>query len=135
MQKIVLNQAWKGMLMEVKRSSRTKTAVSAVIPFVLLAVMIGRNGLVNAALVGSGLAEEPISMIRNEFGVVLREIAIEKVEFVDSEIIATVRNTGPIAVDIVMADINDRIYPSAIEPDKHLERFESAIVRIPFEWN
>ena len=58
-----------------------------------------------------------------------------KVEFVDSEIIATVRNTGPIAVDIVMADINDRIYPAAIEPDKHLERFESAIVRIPFEWN
>jgi len=34
-----------------------------------------------------------------------------------------------------MADINDRIYPAAIEPDKHLERFESAIVRIPFEWN
>ena len=27
--------------MEVKRSSRTKTVVSAVIPFVLLAVMIG----------------------------------------------------------------------------------------------
>ena len=41
MQKIVLNQTWKGMLMEVKRSSRTKTAVSVVIPFVLLAVMIG----------------------------------------------------------------------------------------------
>ena len=65
----------------------------------------------------------------------LPDISIEKIEFVDSEIIATVRNTGPIAVDIVMADINDRIYPAAIEPDKHLERFESAIVRIPFEWN
>jgi zinc transporter ZupT len=38
-------------------------------------------------------------------------------------------------VDVVMADINDRIYPAAIEPDKHLERFQSAIVRIPFEWN
>jgi zinc transporter ZupT len=69
------------------------------------------------------------------FGVVIPEISIEKVEFVDSEIIATVRNTGPIAVDVVMADINDRIYPAAIEPDKHLERFQSAIVRIPFEWN
>ena len=110
-----------GMLMEVKRSSRTKTAVSVIIPFVLLAVMIGY-------VFGPG--SELI-----EFGVVLPEISIEKVEFVDSEIIATVRNTGPIAVDIVMADINDRIYPAAIEPDKHLERFESAVVRIPFEWN
>jgi len=103
MQKIVLNQAWKGMLMEVKRSSRTKTAVSVIVPFILLAVMIGY-------VFGPG--SELIS-----FGVVIPEISIEKVEFVDSEIIATVRNTGPIAVDIVMADINDRIYPAAIEPD------------------
>ena len=87
MQKIVLNQAWKRMLMEVKRSSRTKTAVSVVVPFILLAVMIGY-------VFGPG--SELIS-----FGVVLPEISIEKVEFVDSEIIATVRNTGPIAVDIV----------------------------------
>ena len=67
------------MIMEVKRSSRTKTAVSAVIPFVLLAVMIGY-------VFGPG--SELI-----EFGVVLPEISIEKVEFIDSEIIATVRNT------------------------------------------
>jgi len=109
------------MIMEVKRSSRTKTAVSVIVPFILLAVMIGY-------VFGPG--SELIS-----FGVVIPEISIEKVEFVDSEIIATVRNTGPIAVNIVMADINDRIYPAAIEPDKHLERFESAVVRIPFEWN
>jgi len=107
--------------LEVKRSSSTKTAISAIIPFVLLAVMIGY-------IFGPG--SELIS-----FGVVIPEISIEKVEFVDSEIIATVRNTGPIAVDIVMADIDDSILPAAIEPDKHLERFESAIVRIPFEWN
>ena len=56
--------------MEVKRSSRTKTAVSAVIPFVLLAVMIGY-------VFGPG--SELI-----EFGVVLPEISIEKVEFIDS---------------------------------------------------
>jgi len=29
------------MIMEVKRSSRTRTAISVIIPFVLLAVMIG----------------------------------------------------------------------------------------------
>ena len=33
--------------------------------------LLGRNGLLNAALVGSGLAEEPINMIRNEFGVLI----------------------------------------------------------------
>ena len=33
--------------------------------------LLGRNGLVNAVLVGSGLVEEPISMIRNEFGVLI----------------------------------------------------------------
>jgi len=107
--------------MEVKRSSNVKTAISVVIPFVLLAVMIGY-------VFGPG--SELIS-----YGISLPDISIEKIEFVDSEIIATVRNTGPISVDIVMADINDRIHPAAIEPDKHLERFQSAIVRIPFEWN
>jgi len=107
--------------MEVKRSSNLKTAISAVIPFVLLAVMIGYVFGPGSELIG--------------YGILLPDISIEKIEFVDSEIIATVRNTGPIAVDVVMADINDRIYPAAIEPDKHLERFQSAIVRIPFEWN
>jgi len=107
--------------MEVKRSSNVKTAVSVAVPFVLLAVMIGY-------VFGPG--SELI-----DYGILLPDISIEKIEFVDSEIIATVRNTGPISVNIVMADINDRIYPAAIEPDKHLERFQSAIVRIPFEWN
>jgi len=107
--------------MEVKRSSNVKTAISVVIPFVLLAVMIGYVFGPGSEFIG--------------YGILLPDISIEKIEFVDSEIIATVRNTGPISVNIVMADINDRIYPAAIEPDKHLERFQSAIVRIPFEWN
>ena len=107
--------------MEVKRSSNVKTAISVVVPFVLLAVMIGYVFGPGSELIG--------------YGILLPDISIEKIEFVDSEIIATVRNTGPISVDIVMADINDRIHPAAIEPDKHLERFQSAIVRIPFEWN
>jgi len=107
--------------MEVKRSSNVKTAISVAVPFVLLAVMIGYVFGPGSELIG--------------YGILLPDISIEKIEFVDSEIIATVRNTGPISVDVVMADINDRIYPAAIEPDKHLERFQSAIVRIPFEWN
>jgi len=70
-----------------------------------------------------------------DFGIPLPEITMEKVDFVDSEIRVTVRNTGPIPVEIVMADINDRIQPAAVEPDRFLERYESALVRIPFAWN
>ena len=60
---------------------------------------------------------------------------MEKVDFLDSEIHVTVRNTGPIPVEIAMADINDRIQPAAVEPDRYLERYETALVRVPFEWN
>ena len=70
-----------------------------------------------------------------DLGVPLPEITIETVSFVDSEIQATVRNTGPIPVEVVMADVNDRIQPAAVEPDGFLERYETTLVRIPFEWN
>ena len=65
----------------------------------------------------------------------LPEITIERVDFVESEVRVVVRNTGSIPVDIVQGDINDRIQPSAVEPDGHLERFETAILRIPYQWN
>src|SRR3972149_6620147 len=70
-----------------------------------------------------------------ELGTPLPEITIEQVYFVKGEIQASVRNTGPIPVEVVMADVNDRIQPSAIEPDRFLDRFETSLVRIPFEWN
>lgn len=65
----------------------------------------------------------------------LPDITIERVDFVESEVRVVVRNTGSIPVDIVQGDINDRIQPSAVEPDGHLERFETAILRIPYQWN
>ena len=70
-----------------------------------------------------------------EVGVPLPEVTIERVDFVGSEILATVRNTGPIPVSIAVADVNDRIHPAAVEPDAYLERYETAVVRIPFDWN
>ena len=103
------------------KSSKGKMVVSGVIPFVLLLCLAGY-------IFGPGS-----DLI--DLGTPLPEITIEKIDFVDSEIRATVRNTGPVSVEIVMADINDRIQPAAIEPDKMLERYETAIVRIPFEWN
>ena len=102
-------------------SSKPVLAISAIAPIVLLAIVI-------AFLLG------PASTFL-QFGVVLPEVSIEKVEFIENEIQATVRNTGPIDVAVVVADVNDRIQPAAIEPDSSLKRFETALVRIPFDWN
>ena len=102
-------------------SSTPVLAISAIAPIVLLTIMI-------VFLLG------PASTFL-QFGVVLPEVSIEKIEFTGNEIQATVRNTGPVHVNVVLADVNDRIQPAAIEPDTSLERFETALVRIPFDWN
>jgi zinc transporter, ZIP family len=107
--------------MEVSKPSKARFIASGIIPFAFLIVMV-----VYIFGPGSDLLD---------LGVPLPEITIEKVDFVDSEIRVTVRNTGPIPVEVVMADVNDRIQPAAIEPDRFLERYEVAVVRIPFEWN
>jgi ZIP family zinc transporter len=107
--------------MEITKASKAKIVLAGIIPIIILAAMI-------MYLFGPG------SELLN-FGKSLPEITIEQVRFVDSEIQVLVRNTGPIDVSIAQADVNDRIYPAAIEPDRHLARFEAATVRIPFEWN
>ena len=107
--------------MVLDNSSKTKTIASGLIPFVFVVLMMFYIFGPGADLL--------------DFGVLLTEITIEKIDFIDSEIQATVRNTGPIPVEIVMADVNDRIQPAAVEPDGFLERLETALVRIPFEWN
>lgn len=107
--------------MEINKNSRVKLVVSGVVPFGLVILLM-------AYIFGPGG-----NML--ELGTPLPEITIEKIDFVDREIQVTVRNTGPIPAEVVMADVNDRIQPSAIEPDKFLDRFEAAMVRIPFEWN
>lgn len=103
------------------KTSKAKIAVAGVIPLILLSAMI-------VYLFGPGA--ELVN-----FGTPLPNITIEKVDFVESEIQVTVRNTGPIEVSIAQADVNDRVQPAAIEPDKTLARFESALVRIPYAWN
>lgn len=101
--------------------SKGKLIASGLIPFVFVILLV-------AYIFGQG--SELIDL-----GVSLPEISIEKVDFVKSEIHVTIRNTGPMTVGVVMADVNDRIQPAAIEPDKTLNRYETALVRIPFEWN
>jgi zinc transporter ZupT len=97
-----------------------KLIASAVIPLVVLGAMIAflfwpGNGLLN-------------------IGIALPDVSIERIEFLDGRITAHIRNTGPHAVEIAQADINDRIVPAAIEPSKTMERFAEARVVIPFKW-
>ena len=103
------------------KSSKVKLVASGVIPFLFLIILM-------AYIFGPGS-----DLL--DLGIPLPEITIEKVDFMNSEIQVTVRNTGPISVEVAMADINDRIQPAAVEPDKYLNRYETALVRIPFEWN
>jgi len=106
---------------EIKKTSKIMLIASAVIPIIILAGMI-------AYIFGPGA-----NLL--DFGTSLPEITIEKIDFLDSKIVATVRNTGPIDVEVVQADVNDRIQPAAIEPSKKLNRFTTSKVIIPFEWN
>jgi len=103
------------------KTSRAKVIASGIIPFAFILLMIAYIFGPGSDLLGLGVS--------------LPELTIEKVDFVKSEIRVTVRNTGPLPVYVTMADVNDRIQPAAIEPDKLLERFEIGLVRIPFEWN
>jgi zinc transporter ZupT len=102
-------------------SSKGKLIASGIIPFAFLVLLV-------VYIFGPG--SDVLDL-----GIPLPEITMEKVDFLDSEILVTVRNTGPIPVEVVMADINDRIQPAAVEPDRFLERYETALVRIPFAWN
>lgn len=81
-------------------------------------------------------------LVVNSFGTLfqnsvkqLPEVSIEKVEFTDGKIVATVRNTGPSVIFIAQADVNDRIHPAAIEPGHMLSRLAEGRVLIPFNWN
>lgn len=105
------------------KSAKTKAKIAAagIIPIILLSVMI-------LYLFGPG------AELLN-FGIPLPNITIERISFIKSEIQVTVRNTGQNEISIAQADVNDRIQPAAIEPDKKLSRFETALVRIPYEWN
>ena len=100
-----------------------RTILFGVIPFIVIGAMIVL--LLNS----SGILFQ--SSIKP-----LPEISIEKVEFSESNmIVAFVRNTGPSEITISQADVNDRIYPAAIEPGRTLTRLADAKIIIPFVWN
>jgi ZIP family zinc transporter len=67
-------------------------------------------------------------------GIPLPQVTIEKVEFHDNQILAYIRNTGPMEIVISQADVNDRIQSAAIEPSNNMPRLGEAKVMIPFPW-
>jgi zinc transporter, ZIP family len=100
-----------------------RTILFGVIPFIVIGAMIVL--LLNSSGILFQSSVKP-----------LPEISIEKVGFSeDNMIIAFVRNTGPTEITIAQADVNDRIYPAAIEPGRSLARLADAKVIIPFVWN
>jgi zinc transporter, ZIP family len=105
-----------------KQISTKRMICIALIPIVVLAGMI-------VFLFGPGQ-----SFLLNS-GSPLPEITIERIEFQDGKIVALMRNTGPMIVNIAQADIDDRIQPAAIEPSRMLPRLAVAKVIIPFSWN
>lgn len=64
----------------------------------------------------------------------LPQVTIEKVEFHDNQILAFIRNTGPLDIVVSQADVNDRIQSAAIEPSSKIPRLGEAHVMIPFPW-
>lgn len=100
-----------------------RTILFGVIPFIVIGAMIVLLWNSSGILFQSSIKPLP-------------EISIEKVEFLDNNmIVAFVRNTGPSEITIAQADVNDRIYPAAVEPGRTLTRLADAKVIIPFVWN
>ncbi|MPZ07417.1 MAG: divalent cation transporter [Nitrososphaeraceae archaeon] len=67
-------------------------------------------------------------------GIPLPQVTIEKVEFHENQILAFIRNTGPLEVVVSQADVNDRIQSAAVEPSSEIPRLGEAKVMIPFPW-
>lgn len=103
-----------------KKVSSGKMIAIALIPIAVLAGMI-------VFLFG------PAQSLLNA-GIPLPEVTIERIEFQEGRVVAYVRNTGPEEIEIVQADVNDRIIPAAVEPSKILPRLAEAKVIVPFDW-
>jgi zinc transporter, ZIP family len=101
--------------------SRKTPIILAFVPLVVLAAMI----IFLLSPYGQSLINT---------GIPLPQVTIEKVEFHDNQILAYIRNTGPMEVVISQADVNDRIQSAAVEPSSMLSRLGEAKVTIPFPW-
>ena len=103
------------------RLSKSLAVLSAIAPLVLLAGLIWWffHG-------GSRLVERPVPPIE--------EISIRRVELKPGEFKLTIRNTGPMPVEMTLVTVDEAIWKAEFSPSRHLERLQEATVRIPFDW-
>ncbi|HET9613130.1 MAG TPA: ZIP family metal transporter [Nitrososphaeraceae archaeon] len=104
-----------------KRLSQKTSMILAFVPIVVLAGMM--------IFLLSPYGQSLINV-----GTPLPQVTIEKVEFHDNQILAFIRNTGPLDIVVSQADVNDRIQSAAIEPSSKIPRLGEAHVMIPFPW-
>jgi zinc transporter, ZIP family len=95
--------------------------LSAIAPLVLLAGLIWWffHG-------GSELIDRPVPPIE--------QISIRRVELKPGEFRVTIRNTGPMPVDMTLVTVDEAIWKAEFSPSRHVDRLEEATVRIPFDW-
>ena len=103
------------------RLSKSLAVLSAISPLVLLAGVIWWffHG-------GSQLIERPVPPIE--------QISIRRVELKPGEFKLTIRNTGPMPVEMTLVTVDEAIWKAEFSPSQHLERLQEATVRIPFDW-
>lgn len=103
------------------RSSRTAAVLSAIAPLVLLAGLIWWffHG-------GSQFIERPVPPIE--------QVSIRRTELKPGEFVLTIRNTGPLPVEMTLVTVDEAIWKAEFTPGRHLERLQEATVRIPFDW-
>lgn len=104
-----------------KTSSKPVVIASAVMPLVLLGALVFWffHG-------GSALIERTVPPIE--------EVSIRRVELSPGEFKVTIRNTGPLPVDIALVTVDEAIWKAEFNPGRHLERLQEATVHIPFDW-
>jgi zinc transporter, ZIP family len=103
------------------KPSRALLFLSAIAPLLLLAGLIWWffHG-------GSALIDRPVPPIE--------QISIRRAELKPGEFRLTIRNTGPMPVDMTLVTVDEAIWKAEFGPGRHLERLEEATVRIPFDW-
>ena len=103
------------------RLSKSLVFLSAIAPLLLLAGLIWWffHG-------GSQLVERPVPPVE--------QITIRRAELKPGEFRLTIRNTGPLPVEMTLVTVDEAIWKAEFSPSRRLERLGEATVRIPFDW-
>ena len=103
------------------KSPKLIALLSAVAPLVLVGILIWWffHG-------GSQFIERAVPPVE--------EIAIRRVVLNPGEFILTIRNTGPLPVEMTLVTVDEAIWKAEFSPGRHLGRLQEATVRIPFDW-